>query len=139
MFSFVRIYRFWIIQIFKTQFAPTLFYNFIASKKNAYFTNYKLWNPVIFQFNFNAKYFNLKKFQPKNRLWKTLLLTFRGLAMAGKSKPKPSTKIQLLIEAQNVNFWRSARYCQTLVGRCACSGFCFVKFINIFNFRATFC
>ena len=44
-----------------------------------------------------------------------LRTTFRGLAMAGKSKPKLSTKIQFLIEAQNVNFRRSARYCQTLV------------------------
>ena len=32
------------------------------------------------------------------------LPTFRGLAMAGKSKRKLSTKIQILIEAQNVNF-----------------------------------
>ena len=29
--------------------------------------------------------------------------TFRGLAMAGKSKPKLSTKIQISTEAQNVN------------------------------------
>lgn len=29
--------------------------------------------------------------------------SFRGLAMAGKPKPKLSTKIQILIEAQNVN------------------------------------
>src|SRR5690606_28148506 len=43
--------------------------------------------------------------------------TFRGLAMAGKPKRKLSTKIQILIEAQNVNFRRSARYCQTLVSR----------------------
>ena len=31
-------------------------------------------------------------------------ITFRGLAMAGKSKPKLSTKIQISTEAQNVNF-----------------------------------
>ena len=69
------------------------------------------------------------------------LVTFRGLAMAGKSKLKLSTKIQISTEVQNVNFWLSARYCQTLVGRCACSVNCFsfVKFINIFDFSTVFC
>jgi hypothetical protein len=32
-----------------------------------------------------------------------LLVTFRGLAMAGISKPKLSTKIQISTEVQNVN------------------------------------
>ena len=49
------------------------------------------------------------------RFSKLYLLTFRGLAMAGKPKPKLSTKIQISTEAQNVNFVLSARYCQTFV------------------------
>ena len=43
--------------------------------------------------------------------------------MAGKSKRKLSTKIQISTEVQNVNWWRSARYCQTLV---ICCAFCVV-------------
>ncbi|PQA89941.1 hypothetical protein B0A69_21540 [Chryseobacterium shigense] len=44
-----------------------------------------------------------------------LQITFSGFAMAGISKLKLSTKIQISTKAQNVNFRLFARYCQTLV------------------------